>query len=933
MASNMNFTKLSPTRRRIIVISVLLTLLAQVVIAFTGFAYVNNMNAIINEKSKSNVLDQFYKNTLTHLNEINNLFQLMQTPDFSSFFRGSMNVRNEKTVLIKQEELLSKMNMLQLSSKMVERIYFIGSDSNQKSFYKDTNNQQFMELSSIRMDLLQSIKMSSLFLRDYNRLTQYSPNDLQIVDEKNYSLMNIKSTEELKSFIHDLENKMIISNGNINGVLVIIQLNPEFFRTGLPPDHSPADQFSVLNSKHELIWSSIQNQIQPNAPLDNPLMICKDCAQRIKELSPYPYSVLFMRNADFFQLKDSSYIVLITILSCVFIIITLLISIYYSKKFFDPYYILSSRMKAQTRTNELMLKSISDEWIKKGLNSLSLRNKLIILFSFIVIMPTITDGLLYAKFFNQTIQSQMKLSMNEIGKYTNVSFQNRISYLQNLTNQISVSQQLQEYLTTRQDLESPSTYTWISLDSISLSMFPGLNEVNYFVLFEPTGKSMYSSFFSNNLDIFTIDSDNLKKQNDPYWISEYKDVYGQTTIALLKRIHLFHNGKISENYLLIVPKLSFFDEISPSESKLKISDSNDNAIFAFDHLSIKPTSHIVKWSSPIPSTDWKLSIEFSNEEIIYKNRQYYYSFLFNILLMLILTIVIAFIISSFLIKPIEQLKRTMIIVGEGDFNHPVTYMGNNEIGEIIQSYNYMIQQLNGVIHENMKMIEENVSNKVRENELLSLKTEAEFKMLQAQINPHFLYNTLEAINMRSMKSGNSEISLIVGALAEMFRYSISIGPGTESLERELRHVQNYISIQQVRFKEQFKFEVDIPEHITQKQVAKFILQPIVENCLKHGLSGFDEGGLIRIYVFEFNNSITIEVSDNGIGMDKETVARVNLEIQTRVDQQLDYQQSQCGVGLRNVYQRLRLFYHEKARMTIQSSPMKGTTVSIYLPYL
>jgi two-component system sensor histidine kinase YesM len=276
MASNMNFTKLSPTRRRIIVISVLLTLLAQVVIAFTGFAYVNNMNAIINEKSKSNVLDQFYKNTLTHLNEINNLFQLMQTPDFSSFFRGSMNVRNEKTVLIKQEELLSKMNMLQLSSKMVERIYFIGSDSNQKSFYKDTNNQQFMELSSIRMDLLQSIKMSSLFLRDYNRLTQYSPNDLQIVDEKNYSLMNIKSTEELKSFIHDLENKMIISNGNINGVLVIIQLNPEFFRTGLPPDHSPADQFSVLNSKHELIWSSIQNQIQPNATLKNPLMICKD---------------------------------------------------------------------------------------------------------------------------------------------------------------------------------------------------------------------------------------------------------------------------------------------------------------------------------------------------------------------------------------------------------------------------------------------------------------------------------------------------------------------------------------------------------------------------------------------------------------------------------------------------------------------------------
>ena len=106
------------------------------------------------------------------------------------------------------------------------------------------------------------------------------------------------------------------------------------------------------------------------------------------------------------------------------------------------------------------------------------------------------------------------------------------------------------------------------------------------------------------------------------------------------------------------------------------------------------------------------------------------------------------------------------------------------------------------------------------------------------------------------------------------------------------------------------------------------MQPIVENCLKHGFTGFDAGGLVRISVVELDNSLIIEILDNGIGMDKEKVAKVNLEIQTSIDQQLELK---GGIGLRNVYQRLRLFYQDKSWISIESSPMKGTIVKIYLP--
>ncbi|OCT15048.1 hypothetical protein A8709_13095 [Paenibacillus pectinilyticus] len=915
MAFLIQFSKLSPTRKRIIMICVLLSIVVQLVLVFTGLAYLNNMNDIIQEKNKNNVINQFYKNTLTQLGAINDLFQLMQTPDFSSFFRASMNVRDERTVTIKKEELLSKMNALLLSPQMVQRIYFIGSDSNQVSYYKDTTNNQFNEMRDIRMDMLQAIKLSPLFLQDNNRLTKYLPKELQVDQIDKLNIVNKETAAEIDTFKQDIANKLILSNGNINGVLIIIVLNPDFIGNGLPQNQSMGNQFSIVNGKQQEIWTY---------PSKDGMQTCEGCEQITKKLTPYPYSVVFTRHTSSLEMRNTPLLDMFIIMFIFIIILTLIISIYYSKKLFNPYYALSSKMKEQTRTNELVLKSIAVDWLKKGFHTISLRNNLIILFSFVVILPTISGGVLYSYYYNKTVQNQIDSSLSEIGKYTALTFQNQVNYLQNLINQLSVSEQLQQYLTTRQVLESFTSYTAATPDSISISMFPGLNEVNYFVLFEPTGKSMYSSILSNNLDIFKIDPEMLKNQQRPYWISDYTDIYGQTTMALLKKVQFVHNGLLTESYLLLVPKTSIFDEISPIDSKLIIDDGNMKSIFTFDHLSTERMDHTVTWSNAIPDTEWTLHLQFSNEEIIYKNRQYYYSFLFTILLILILSIIIAYVISSFLIKPIEQLKRTMVLVGEGDISHRVNYQGKNEIGEIIQSYNFMIEQLNQVIQEN-------VNNKVRENKLLALKTEAELRMLQAQINPHFLYNTLEAINMRSLRDGKNEISRIVGALSDLFRYSISEGTGMESLEKELNHVHNYISIQKIRFGEQFTFEVNVPDHLTKYLVVKLILQPIVENCLKHGLSGFEEGGFVGIRITELEGTMCIEVTDNGIGMDKETVVQVNHEIQRSLEDQLDHGEVKGGIGLRNVYQRLQMFYQDDASMDISSSPMKGTKVTMKIP--
>ena len=137
-------------------------------------------------------------------------------------------------------------------------------------------------------------------------------------------------------------------------------------------------------------------------------------------------------------------------LSCLTALVTFLISYFYTKKIFYPYLVLTKKMQDQARSDELILKYISDEWIKKGINALSLRTKLIMIFSIAVIIPTLSDGFLYSRVLNQAVQNQMKETVHEVGEFMNVSIQNRMDFMNQLINQLSVSRQLQGYLTTQQ---------------------------------------------------------------------------------------------------------------------------------------------------------------------------------------------------------------------------------------------------------------------------------------------------------------------------------------------------------------------------------------------------------------------------------------------------------------------------------------------------
>ena len=236
----------------------------------------------------------------------------------------------------------------------------------------------------------------------------------------------------------------------------------------------------------------------------------------------------------------------------------------------------------------------------------------------------------------------------------------------------------------------------------------------------------------------------------------------------------------------------------------------------------------------------------------------------------------------------------------------------------------MVLQLN-------ELTEQNISNRLREQKLVSMKTKAELAMLQQQINPHFLYNTLEAINMRARQYGAADVSTMVVSLAKLFRFSIDRGKedDTVSLQEEIDHVQNYIRIQSIRFKDKFTTHWELESAALEASVMRFIMQPLVENAIQHGLNDYSSGGEIYISAKYEDQALELIVADNGIGMSTEQLKAVRQTLEnTDEDTESEQQEFTTGVGLRNVYLRLKLFYREKVEFQIDSKEYEGTVITI-----
>lgn len=278
---------------------------------------------------------------------------------------------------------------------------------------------------------------------------------------------------------------------------------------------------------------------------------------------------------------------------------------------------------------------------------------------------------------------------------------------------------------------------------------------------------------------------------------------------------------------------------------------------------------------------------------------------------LIVTLLLLNRILTGVVKPLKKLEKYMVQVNPDNMDQRMEILTDDEIGHLSMKFNQMMDRIRNLKEQ---VIEEQED-----------KRKYELQALQAQINPHFLYNTLDSIIWMA-ETNDSNIVAMTEALAKLFRISLNKGNEEISLERELEHVKNYLIIQSMRYADKFTYEISAEPGVERCRTIKLILQPIVENCIYHGIKKKRGTGKITIRAYRREQNLIIEVSDDGCGMPEEICRKI-------LSDEIESENiSGSGIGVKNVNERIQLRFGKKYGLSYSSEEGIGTTVTYVLPY-
>lgn len=331
-------------------------------------------------------------------------------------------------------------------------------------------------------------------------------------------------------------------------------------------------------------------------------------------------------------------------------------------------------------------------------------------------------------------------------------------------------------------------------------------------------------------------------------------------------------------------------------------------------------SHKIEYNQEIAGEGVTLTAVFDKAGLAADFRVTLSLMLFALVVFLILFIVLAYFLARYLTEPITVLSHIMAHPREKNRAVESPYMNRtDEIGTLYNQYQTMLEENNHYIKSEY------------ENKMILMDTQ--MKALESQINAHFLYNTLEAINSLAEIEGAEDISVMALALGDMFRYSIKTKGALVTLEKELAHVKNFVAIQQIRFDNGFRFEMDVPEELYSCRILKLILQPLVENALYHGLLHCNAGSSIYLSARKENKIIYFTVKDDGVGMASETLEQLQKLLEEKPKFGELSQHANESIGLKNINARIRLYYGEDYGLSVKREQGCGTTVQIKIPEL
>ena len=299
------------------------------------------------------------------------------------------------------------------------------------------------------------------------------------------------------------------------------------------------------------------------------------------------------------------------------------------------------------------------------------------------------------------------------------------------------------------------------------------------------------------------------------------------------------------------------------------------------------------------NSGWEIVSVIQKEDLDAETRTIHGFIILSLVIMLAICIPTSGFLAARIDKPLLQLEEAISHLAEGDYRPDIQF-DDSEIGKVGQ---YLLN----ISKNNLELREKLLSSELNEKE-------AELLLLQEQINPHFLYNTLDALYFMAVIDQTDDIAEMVKALSDVFKLSLNKGDKIITIANELKKIEAYMKIQNLRYQNKFTLEIDVAENILQEKILTFLLQPIVENAVTHGLENKLGSGVVSIVGYREGEEIRITVHDNGVGID-------------------DMQRLENGYGVKNIRERIRLFYGDEYDVLFESSSGEGTTVFFHFPVL
>jgi two-component system sensor histidine kinase YesM len=309
---------------------------------------------------------------------------------------------------------------------------------------------------------------------------------------------------------------------------------------------------------------------------------------------------------------------------------------------------------------------------------------------------------------------------------------------------------------------------------------------------------------------------------------------------------------------------------------------------------------------------WKVLGFLPINELTQNNKSIFLITTVTLIFSFLLATVIWYFISSNITKPIKNLTDATKTVRRGNFDVQVNYSYDDEIGILTNNFNYMVKKIKILINEVLEETER--------------KKDAEYKALQAQINPHFLYNTLNSIRWMAIIQKSDNIKNVVEALGKLLKDSTNNIEKLITVEEELENLNDYILIQKIAYMNKFEVNFYVDQDVLKLKCLKFILQPLVENAIFHGILPKEYYGTIWVSIQRHDGFLRISVKDDGIGMEDKEIRKILVEGR-------DIVKKFNGIGIKNIYERIQLTYGDKASFTIESEIGQYTNMIIVIPVI